>query len=177
MGLYVRVNINDISYLSIVLAAIFVVGVCAYGAVQSMRLGRVLAGFGILIVIPLWFGGQLFLLIVFEKLVYLGIAAREYHLDYAITPLLNLAGAAVVWYVVINYVRRLAASRASDPIGGSHTGAIDGAWGWLFEPRKIAGLIFIAIGAASMSYFFVVPGVLFVIVGVSLMMNIRLWRR
>ena len=176
MGLYVEVNMNDISFLSIVLATIFVAGVCVYGSVQSLRFGRVVAGFGILIAIPLWFGGQLFLVIIYEKLVYLDIATREYHLDYAITPLLNLAGAALVGYVVINYVRRLVTSRAGDPSSGPHRDTKHGAWGWFLEPRKIAGLILIAVGAASMSYFFVVPGVLFIIVGVSLIMNIRLWR-
>ena len=43
--------------------------------------------------------------------------------------------------------------------------------------RKIAGVICIALAALLSWLGFIVEGVLFVIVGVSLIMNVNLWRR
>lgn len=137
---------------------------------------RFLATCGILLLIPIWLVAQFLVLVTFDKLVYLGIAARENHLEYAVTPVLNLAGAALVWYLVTGFTGRLTSSLSGDPLRASQTDAQFGVWSWLSEPRIIAGLLFIVAGAAAMSFFFIIAGVLFVIVGVSLIMNVRIWR-
>lgn len=137
---------------------------------------RFLATCGILLLIPIWLVAQLSVFVTFDKLVYLGIAARENHLEYAVTPVLNLAGAALVWFLVTKFTSRLSLSLSGAPIRASQAEAQFGVWSWLSEPRRIAGLIFIIIGAAAMSFFFIIAGVLFVIVGVSLIMDVRIWR-
>jgi hypothetical protein len=129
-----------------------------------------------LFLIPIWLAAQFFVLITFDKLVYLGIAARENHLEYAVTPVLNLAGAALVWYLMTKFTSRLASSLSGDPLRASQADAQFGVWSWLSEPRRIAGLILIVTGAAAMSFFFIIAGVLFVIAGVSLIMDVRIWR-
>jgi hypothetical protein len=169
-------NVNAISFLSTVLASIGVVAVSIYGAAQFIRFGRILAGFGILAIIPIWFGVQLLFLITFDVLVYLGVATRENHLEYVMTPVLNLACAGLVGYTVIYLVGRLTSLSSQDQERILQAGANGGVWSSFSEPRKVAGVIFIAIGAATMP-FFVISGVLFVVVGVSLIMNVRLWRK
>ena len=43
--------------------------------------------------------------------------------------------------------------------------------------RKIGGIFFIGLAALTMKFGFIVEGSLFVIVGVSLIMNVNIWRR
>ena len=45
------------------------------------------------------------------------------------------------------------------------------------DRKKIAGIICIALAAGAMRFGFVIESVLFVVVGVSLIMNVNLWRR
>ena len=45
------------------------------------------------------------------------------------------------------------------------------------DPKKIWGIICIALAAGAMRLGFVIESVLFVVVGVSLIMNVKLWRR
>ncbi len=170
------VNINELSFLATVLATVSVVGVSVYGAVRCIAFTRYFAGIGALTMIPIWFVAQLLMLVIYDELHSHGVATREYHLDYALTPLLNLAGAGLIWYVVIHYVSRLTSSPSHDPRRASQTDAHDGAWSGFFEPRKIAGAIFIVIAATVMSAGFVISGALFVIVGISLIMDVRIWR-
>ncbi|MDH3352321.1 MAG: hypothetical protein OEM51_12305 [Gammaproteobacteria bacterium] len=110
------VNINATSFLSTAVAAIGVVAVSMYGAAQFIRFGRILAGFGILAIIPIWFGAQLLVLILFDVLVYLGVATRENHFEYVMTPVLKLACAGLVGYTVMYFVRRLLAASRSLPL-------------------------------------------------------------
>jgi hypothetical protein len=162
------IDINSISFLSIVVATISVVGICVYGAVRCIVARRFLATCGILFLIPVWLVVQFLVFVTFDKFVYLGIATRENHLEYALTPVLNLAGAGLVWYFV--------AKQSRDVMRASQADTQFGVWSWLSEPRKMVGLMFIIIGAAAMSLSFIVAGVLFVIVGVSLVMDVRIWR-
>ena len=155
------------------LATIGVIAVCLYGAVRCFQFTRILAGFGLLAVVPVWFAFQLVVLVVFDELRSRGIASREYHLDYAVTPVLNVVVAGLIGYAVLRFVSKFAASRSLDE---EQVDAIESNWSGLLEPRKIAGAIFVAAGAATMS-FFILSGVLLVIVGVSLIMDVRLWRR
>ena len=46
----------------------------------------------------------------------------------------------------------------------------------MLEPRKIGGVLLIALGSATMTVS-VISGVLFIMVGVSLIMDVNLWRR
>jgi len=50
---------------------------------------------------------------------------------------------------------------------------------WLvYHKRKIAGVAFIAMGAVGMWSWILLPaGIFFVIVGVSLIFDVRLWRK
>lgn len=43
--------------------------------------------------------------------------------------------------------------------------------------KKMLGVVFVAIGAAALWAWFFMSGVLFVVVGVSLIMDVRIWRR
>ncbi len=171
-----NVDINELSFLATVLATVSVVGISVYGAVRCIAFGRSLAGIGSLAMIPIWFVAQLLMLVIYDELHSQGIATRAYHLDYSVTPLLNLAGAGLIWYVVIHYVRGLTSSPSHDPGRASQTDAHDGAWRRILEPRKMAGAILIVIAATAMSAGFFISGALFVIVGISLVLNVRIWR-
>lgn len=48
--------------------------------------------------------------------------------------------------------------------------------GAAFDKKKIAGVVIIAIAVLAMRYGSVLEGVLFVVVGVSLIMDVRIWR-
>ena len=43
--------------------------------------------------------------------------------------------------------------------------------------KKIAGTVLIGLAVLTLNYGFIIAGVLFVVVGVSLIMNVNLWRR
>ncbi len=167
-------HVNAISFLSTVLAMVGVMAVSLYGAVRCFRASRFLAGFGLLAIIPAWFVGQILVVAVFDKLMGLGMVSRENHLQYAATPVLNIVVVFLVGYAVIRFVRGLKASpgRTAEPM--SQVGADDGTW--LFEPRRIVGIIIVALGAVTIP-FEVISGTLLVVVGVSLIMDVRLWRR
>ncbi|MGI9202745.1 MAG: hypothetical protein ACR2Q3_01975, partial [Woeseiaceae bacterium] len=49
--------------------------------------------------------------------------------------------------------------------------------GMSFDRKKIAGLFIIGIAVLAMRYGFIVESILFVIVGVSMVLDVRLWRR
>ena len=102
------VNINELSFLATVLATVSVVGVSLYGAVRCIAFGRFFAGFGALIMIPIWFVAQLLVLVIYDELHSQGFATRAFHLDESLTPLLILAGAGLIWYVMIHSASRLA---------------------------------------------------------------------
>lgn len=171
-----NLDINTIGFLSTAIATIGVLAVSVYGAVRCMLARRYLAAFGILLLVPIWLIAQFLVFVTFDKFVYLGIAGRENHLEYAVTPVLNLAGAGLVWYVVTEFVSKLRSSHSRETMRASQADASFGAWSWLSEPKKISGLIFILAGVAALSTFFFIAGVLFVIVGVSLLMDVRIWR-
>ena len=170
-------DVNNLSFIAIVLASVWVLGVSVFGAARIFPTGRFLAGIGALTMIPIWFVAQILMFVIFDELITRGIATREWHLDYAITPLLNLAGAALVWYVVMRLVRRAASPESQDSLPAAHSDTHDGAWSSFSEPRKIAGAVFILIGAAAIASWFFFAGTLLVVVGVSLIMNVQIWRR
>ena len=170
------VSINNLSFLATVLATVFVIGVSLYGAVKCIKSGKFFAGIAVLIMIPIWLVAQVLMIVIYDAMVSQDMATREYHLDYAVTPFLNLAGAALVGYVVVRYVRRLTASPSNDSSRASQSGILDGAASAIFEPRKMVGVLFIGIGAATIASWFFISGVLFVVVGVSLIMDVRIWR-
>lgn len=172
-----NVDINEISFLATILATVSVVGVSVYGAVRCIAIGKYFAAIGAIATIPVWFVAQLLMLVIYDKLHSQGFATRAYHLDYALTPVLNLAGAALVWYVVIHYVRRLASASSHDQGRAPLDDAHEDAWRKFLEPKKIAGAIFLVVAATVMSAGFVISGSLFVVVGVSLIMNVRIWRK
>ena len=171
-----NVDINEISFLATILATTSVVGVSVYGAVRCIAIGKYFAGIGAIAMIPVWFVAQLLMLVIYDKLHSQGFATRAYHLDYALTPLLNLAGAALIWYVVIHTVRRLASSSSHDQERASQADAHDSAWRNIWEPKKIAGAIFLVVAATVMSAGFVISGSLFVVIGISLIMDVQIWR-
>jgi len=173
----IAVNINSISFVSTVVGTISVLGVCVYGAVRFFLAKRFFGAIGILALIPLWFGIQILLIAMFDKLKSQGIVTRAYHLDYAVTPLINLVAAGLVLFFVIYSVKRLSQRQASEADNTSQAETNHGLLAWVLEPRKMLGLLFIALGTAAMSAFFVISGALFVIVGVSLLMDVRIWRR
>jgi len=49
--------------------------------------------------------------------------------------------------------------------------------GMAIDGKKVAGLLVIGIAILAMRYGFILESVLFVIVGVSMVMDVRLWRR
>lgn len=170
-------SVNNLSFLTTVLAIICVVGASLYGTVRLLRAEKALAAICVLALIPFWFFVQFMLFAAHDKLKSQGIATRAYHFDYAATPLINVLGAALVVGLVAHLVRR---AHASSPIQAEiapRIGERSGIWAWLREPRKLGGLISLALGIAAMSTFFVYVGVMLIIVGVSLLMDVRLWRR
>jgi hypothetical protein len=144
--------------------------------VKCIGYGKVLAGFAVLAVIPIWLIAQILVLAIFDAMAAQGLATREYHLDYAVTPILNLGGAGLVWWIVLHYVREFKSVRPQDSRRLPESSVQNGAGSFVFDPRKVVGVLFIVLGATAMASWFILSGVLFVIVGVSLIMNVRIWR-
>ena len=170
------IPINGISFLSTVGALVFVVIISIYGAAQCFRFGKILVGFGMFAIIPLWFAVQFLVLVGFEYLRSSGVAMRQNHLEYAMTPIFNVAVAVFIWVMVMKYVRGLAASQTSAEEHDSTAPGEVSVWNRMLEPRKIGGVLLIALGSATMTVS-VISGVLFIMVGVSLIMDVNLWRR
>ena len=170
------IAVNRISFLTTVLATISVMGICVYGAVRYFLVRRFSGAIAILMLIPLWFCAQFIAIVVFDELRSHGHAAREYHLDYVATPLANVLGAVLVVYLVLSLSRRLAPPKRGDSESISHVGGGGGAWTWMLEPRRLIGALFVLAGTLAMSALFIISGVLFIIVGISLIMDVRIWR-
>ena len=169
-------DVNRISFLTTVLATISVMGICVYGAVRHFYRSRARGAIAILMLIPLWFCAQFVAIVVFDELRSHGYADKEYHLDYVATPLANILGAALVVYLVLGLSRRLAPPQKDNSESISHIGVSGGAWEWLLEPRRLIGAVFVVAGIVAISAFFIISGALFIMVGVSLLMDVRLWR-
>lgn len=187
-------NINQFhqfaTYFALILGSLSVVGVCVYGAVRCFRRGMYLAGLGFLALIPCWYLAHAPLPIVLYVIATPNAATPTNPAEYAVAPV-YLAVAGFVCYAVLRYVRRLIQSKdermllAEDT--SSHSDDDDRLLltqsenqsflaRTIVHKKKIAGVVFIAIGAAAMWAWFFESGVLFVVVGVSLIMDVRIWR-
>lgn len=151
-----------------ILAWTVVIGVCLYGVVRCFLFEEFLEGCKILLVLPLWYGAQ-------TLFWFIELTVEIQFWENGVALAYYLAGAGLVCYFVIRHVRWLTVPPPDAPQTNS--------WqSWFSEQnpsvlkRQIAGVIFIVIAAASMSAGFVIAGMLFVIVGVSLIMNVRIWR-
>lgn len=109
------VTINDISFVTTALATAGVIGICVYGLVRCAKYWRLFTGIALLLLIPLWFFFQFLLFAVFDDLTVQGVTKREWHFDYAVTPVLNLAALAGVWFIVSRVVKMAAVSYANHP--------------------------------------------------------------
>ncbi len=152
-----------------ILAWIVVIGVSLYGAVRCFLFEEFLAGCKILLVLPLWFGAQTLFGLVEN-------ATGAQFFENGVAIIYYVAGATLVCYFVIRHVRWLTVPPPGDGNEDPHE-----SWFSMQDPRVIkrraAGLVFIIIGAVAMASAFLVEGALFIVVGVSLVMDVRIWRR
>jgi len=161
------------NFLLMILAWIVVIGVCLYGAVRCFLFEELFASLKILLVLPLWYIAHTLFGSVFQVIVNPNVA-ETHPFEYAVAPV-YLAGAGLVCYFVIRHVRWLTVPPPGAPENNPH-----GSWFSEQNPaalkRKIAGVIFIGIATASVAAGFAISGTLFVIVGVSLIMDVQIWR-
>ncbi len=169
-------HINGISFLSTVFALVFVVIISIYGAAQCFRFGKMLAGFGMFAIIPVWFATQLAIIVAFDRLRVSGVAARQNHLEYEATPIFNVAVAVFVWVMVMRYVRKLAAAQASVEVDEAPVSVEGSVLSRMLVPKKVGGVLLILLGA-GVSPVSVISSVLFIMIGVSLIMDVNLWRK
>lgn len=180
-----------VAYFALIFGSLSVVGVCLYGTVRCFRTGKYLAGSVISTVIPCWFAANMLLTIVMYAIATPNAAVPTHPAEYAVGPV-YLAVAGFVCYAVLRYVRKYARSK-KEPLPAvqyrSSTSydeavlirvqsGIQSFLEWIaLSKTKIVGVIFVALGAVGISSFFLPSGVLLVVIGVSLIMDVRLWRR
>jgi hypothetical protein len=178
------------AYFAIIIGSVFVVGVCVYGTVRSFRARMYLAGLGYLALIPCWFLAHAPLPVVLWVIATPNPATTTNPAEYAVAPV-YLAIAGFSCYILLRSVRAVIPSE-DEP---SHSGEFVGLHSddderllqskrdtryllakMMDHKKKIVGVALVAIGAAAMSTWFFMSGVLFVMVGVSLIMDVRIWR-
>lgn len=155
----------DTSLLSLattILGSLCVFVVSIYGFVQCVRReGNLLVGFFFFALSPIWLAGHYAAVLMFDGLD---------HFHNVATPILNTLAVLLIYFVVIGYVRSLRDGSWEFAPGMGLLRAVTGA------PRRLVGLVVI-VGAAAVMPYFIVAGVLLVIVGVSLIFDVRLWGR
>lgn len=155
-------DVNLLSFTTTILGTLFVFLVSIYGFVQVVRLeGNLLVGFVFFALTPIWLAGQYAAVLIFDGLD---------HFNHVATPISNTLAALLVFFVVIGYIRSLRDGSWEFAPGMGLLRAVIGA------PRRLVGVGLIVAAAAVMPYF-ILAGVLLVIVGVSLILDVRLWGR
>jgi hypothetical protein len=178
------------TYFALMLGSLSVVGVCLYGAVRCIRVRMYLAGWNFLFLIACWFLANTMLLTVLYAIATPNSATPTHPAEYAAAPV-YLAIAALVSYAVLRYVKRNIPSKDEWSLSTEHVNSnSDDDESLLLtqgeshsilvkmtdHKKKIAGVVVIAIAAASMRYGLILESGLFVVVGVSLIMDVRIWR-
>jgi len=161
------------NFLAMLFACAVVIGVVLYGAVRCFFITEVTDGLKILLVLPAWFVANFLLGRLYSFFVGPNYAGTH-PFEYIVWPV-YLIGAGLVCYFVIRHIRWLTVPPPGTPKEFS-------SWSWLTEQnpgdarRRIAGAAFTIVGAVALATTFLIPGVLLIIVGVSLLMNVRIWR-
>lgn len=152
-----------------------------------------LAGWNFLFLIGCWFLANTVLLTVLYAIATPNSATPTHPAEFAAAPV-YLAVAALVCYAVLGYVKRNIPSKAEWLLSNEHvhSNSDDDESPLLTQTqseshsilakmtenrKKIAGVVVIAIAVISMRYGLIMESGLFVVVGVSLIMDVRIWRR
>jgi hypothetical protein len=179
------------TYFALIFGTLSVVGVCVYAVVRCIRQRRYLAGWNFLFLMGCWFLANKMLLIVLYVIATPNAATPTHPAEYAVAPV-YLVVAALVCYAVLRYVKRHTQSKDEQSLLTEHIGSHSDDDEKLIQTqfenhsflartaehkKKISGVVVIAIAVVSMRYGFILESVLFVVVGVSLIMDVRIWRR
>jgi hypothetical protein len=178
------------TYFALILGTLSVVGVCLYGTVRCIRVRMYLAGWNFLFLIACWFLANTVLLTVLYAIATPNSATPTHPAEFAAAPV-YLAIAALVCYAVLGYVKRNIPSKDEWLLSNEHvhSNSDDDESRSLTQieshsilakitdnRKKMAGVVVIAIAAVSMRYGLIMESGLFVVVGVSLIMDVRIWR-
>lgn len=166
-------------------------GVCVYGAVRCFQRRLYTGGVGVLAVITVWFVGHAPLPYIMWVIATPNPRTPTNLAEYAMAPV-YLASAGLVCYAVLRLVKSILRSQDEQTPAAEYPrvqsddeeslivsiGESEPFFARIsFDKNKIFGVGLIALGVAAMSGWFLIPGVLFVMVGVSLIMDVRIWRR
>lgn len=178
------------TYFALIFGSVCVVGASLYGAVRCFRTRRYFAGSGILGLILFWFQANAILTVFMYAIATPNPATPTSLGEYLLAPI-YLAIAGSICYAVLRYSRRLTLPKDEQLLSAEYAGSYrdndEGLRptqgedqsipaGAAFDKKKIAGVVIIAIAVLAMRYGSVLEGVLFVVVGVSLIMDVRIWR-
>lgn len=178
------------TYFALIVGSVCVVGASLYGAVRCFRTGRYFAGSALVGLIFFWFQANAILTIFMYAMATPNPTTPTSLGEYVLAPI-YLAIAGSVCYFVIRYARRLTTPKDEQLVSADHADPHQGhdenvrpAQGVdhsfieevTFDKKKIAGVVVVAIAVLAMRYGFVLESTLFVIVGISLIMDVRIWR-
>ena len=178
------------TFFALIFGSVCVVGASLYAAVRCFRTRRYFAGSAFLVLILFWFQANAILTIFMYAMATPNPATPTSLGEYILAPI-YLAIAGSVCYAVLRFSRRLTSPEDEQLLSAEYAGSYreddEGLrptqgedqsipTGVAFDKKKIAGVAIIAIAVLAMRYGFVLESVLFVIVGVSLIMDVRIWR-
>lgn len=178
------------TFFALIFGSVGVIGASLYAAVRCFRARRYLVGSAFLVLIFFWFQANAILSLFMYAMATPNPATPTSLGEYILAPI-YLAISGSVCYFVFRYARRITLPKddpllsaeyadsyrdddASLPLSQGADQSFSTAV--TFDKKKISGVIVIAIAVLAMRYGFVLESVLFVIVGVSLIMDVRIWR-
>lgn len=178
-------------YFALIIGSLCAVGVSVYGAVRCFQMRVYLAGLVCLAVMPCWLGVNAVLTIVLYAIATPNSRTPNNLAEYLVAPI-YAANAGLVCYALLSFVKRFVRSKnetllateygsspgdTEDELLHSQSGVRTYLENITLPKKKIAGFVFVALGALGMSSWFFPAGVLFVMIGVSLIVEVQLWRR